>query len=148
MNKWCYLVLAVLLTLAGCSFPDTSHSPGTSEHAPGSKAGSGSSPGALSFSIVLSTPYAAKIPNVQEDRWVRQLEALTHTNLQITMLPLRDIDKRLPVILAGDDFPDVIQTVGGASSAALSGTVEAGLFMPLDDLIRAYAPSMLERIPK
>ncbi|MGN7359710.1 extracellular solute-binding protein [Paenibacillus sp. SAF-054] len=151
MKKWFYLMLATLMTLAGCSFPGITGSPGTSEHSPGPKAGSGSSPGALSFSIVLSTtanPYAAKVPDLEEDKWVKQLEALTNTDMQITMIPLKDVDKRLPVLLTGDHFPDVIQTVGGASSAAMSGTVEAGLFMPLDDLIRAYAPRLLERIPK
>lgn len=151
MKKWFGLMLATLMTLAGCSFPEITLSPGTSEHSPGQKADQGSSPGALSFSIVLSTasnPYAAKVPDIQEDKWVKQLEALTNTDLRITMIPLKDVDKRLPVLLTGDDFPDVIQTVGGASSAAMSGTVEAGLFMPLDDLIRTYAPRMLERIPE
>ncbi|MEI0736442.1 hypothetical protein VQ056_06695 [Paenibacillus sp. JTLBN-2024] len=151
MKKWWYAILTMIVTLAGCSLPGMTHSPGTSESSPGQAAGSGASPGALSFSIVLSTgsnPYAAKSPDIQQDKWVKQLEALTNTDLQITMLPLKDIDKRLPVLLTGDDFPDVIQTVGGASSAAMAGTVEAGLFMPLDDLLREYAPCLLARIPR
>lgn len=151
MKKWFYLMLTTLMTLAGCSFPGITHSPGTSKPSPGPTAGSGSSPGALSFSIVLSTAsnnYAAKSPDIEKDKWVKQLEALTNTDLHMTMIPLKDVDKRLPVLLTGDDFPDVIQTVGGASSAAMSGTVEAGLFMPLDDLIRTYAPRLLERIPE
>lgn len=151
MKKWWYAILTMIVTLAGCSLPGMTHSPGTSESSPGQAAGSGASSGALSFSIVLSTgsnPYAAKSPDIQQDKWVKQLEALTNTDLQITMLPLKDIDKRLPVLLTGDDFPDVIQTVGGASSAAMAGTVEAGLFMPLDDLLREYAPRLLARIPR
>ncbi|MCJ8012088.1 extracellular solute-binding protein [Paenibacillus sp. KQZ6P-2] len=151
MKRWFYLVLATIVTLAGCSIPGISHSPGISGHSPGPMAGSGSSLGALSFSIVLSTgsnPYAIKLEDIHEDKWIKQLEALTNTDLQITMIPLKDVDKRLPVLLTGDDFPDVIQTVGGASSASMAGTVEAGLFMPLDDLLRTYAPRLLQRIPK
>lgn len=42
-------------------------------------------------------------------------------------------------MFASNDIPDVVQNVGGATTKGMSGSVEAGVFMPLDDLLKQYA---------
>lgn len=151
MKRWLYLILMSVVTFTGCSIPGMDNSSKPTGLSPDLGADSGPGSGALSFSIAMadgSLPYVADLVNPGENKWVKRLEALTNTSLQITLIPLRDFDKRMPVLLTGDTYPDVVQMVGGASNAAMVGSVQAGLFMPLDDLIQTYAPNLWRRVPK
>ncbi|MCZ8514046.1 extracellular solute-binding protein [Paenibacillus filicis] len=141
MNKVVVTALAGTLalgSLAGCGGADKKQEAA----APGGK---------LKFSMLISTSgnkYAEKSPDINQDKWVKKLEEKTNSNIDLRMIPLKDFDAKMAVMFAGNDIPDVVQNVGGATSKGMSGSVEAGVFMPLDDLLKQYAPNLMKAVPK
>ncbi|MGF7048228.1 putative aldouronate transport system substrate-binding protein [Paenibacillus sp. DS2015] len=151
MKRWLHLILTTVVTFICCLIVGMSKSSVIPVFSPEYEADRGAQSGDLTFSIAMTNganSYAADLSDIGENKWVKELEALTNTNLQITLIPLKDFDKRMPILLAGDSYPDVVQMVGGASAAAMSGSVQAGLFMPLDDLIQIHAPNLWEMVPE
>lgn len=73
-----------------------------------------------------------------------KLEELTNTDLDIRVIE----ESKMSVMFASNDLPDVVGSLGTATSKAMSGSVEAGLFMPLDDLLKQYAPNLMNQVPK
>jgi putative aldouronate transport system substrate-binding protein len=51
-------------------------------------------------------------------------------------------------MFAGNDIPDVVGNLGTPTNKSMSGSVEAGVFMPLDDLLKKYAPNLMKKVPK
>ncbi|WNQ12779.1 extracellular solute-binding protein [Paenibacillus aurantius] len=105
----------------------------------------------LKFSMSMTTSgnkFAEKSTNVNEEKWVKKLEEVTNTDLDIRMIPLKDFDSKMSLMFASNDIPDVVQNVGGATSKGMSGSVEAGVFLPLDDLLKQYAPNLMKAVPK
>ncbi|GIN56819.1 extracellular solute-binding protein [Lederbergia ruris] len=107
--------------------------------------------GKLTFSMSMTSSgnkYAESSPNINEEKWVKELEELTNTNIDLRMFPLKDFDQKMSLMFTSNDIPDVVQNVGGATTTGMSGSVEAGVFMPLDDLLNEYAPNLMKAVPK
>lgn len=143
MKKWMTMGLALTLLaagLAGCG------GGGKQEEA---QASDETKP--LAFSVFLTTSgnaYAESSKDINSDKWVKELEKRANVDLDITMIPLKDFDSKMAVMFAGGDIPDVVQNVGGATDKSMSGSIEAGVFMPLDDLLKEYAPNIMKAVPK
>ncbi|TVY09038.1 extracellular solute-binding protein [Paenibacillus cremeus] len=144
MKKAAQVSLAALLTastLAGC---------GGNAAAPaaGSKDAQGAKPGPVKFSIsyptTVSTGYHTRIPDLNKDKWVLKLGELTNTVLDVKVIE----DAKMSLMFAGNDIPDVVGNIGTPTNKAMSGSVEAGVFMPLDDLLKKYAPNLMKKVPK
>ncbi len=76
----------IALTAVGCN---------GAKEADGGKAGSSgaAADGRLSFTMSMATSgnkHAERSKDVNEERWVKELEKLTHTDIHLTMLPLKD----------------------------------------------------------
>ncbi|WP_433941022.1 extracellular solute-binding protein [Paenibacillus lautus] len=145
-RKWSFIVMSALiaLTAVGCN---------GAKEADGGKAGTSGAAAddRLSFTMSMATSgnkHAERSKDVNEERWVKELEKLTHTDIHLTMLPLKDFDSKMTLMFASNDIPDVVQNVGGATSKGMSGSVEAGVFMPLDDLLKEHAPNLMKSVPK
>ncbi|WP_339323032.1 extracellular solute-binding protein [Paenibacillus sp. FSL W8-0194] len=143
MKKWISLVLAsALLTVgvAGCGKGSGSEAADASDE---------SKP--LKFSISLTTSgnsYAESAKDINNDKWVKEFEKRANIDVDIRMIPLKDFDSKMSIMFAGGEIPDVVQNVGGATDKSMSGSIEAGVFMPLDDLLKEYAPNIMKAVPK
>lgn len=103
------------------------------------------------FSMSISSSgnkYAERLADINDAKWVRELENITNYDLELRMFPLKDFNERMSLMFASNDIPDVVQNVGGVSSGHMSGSVEAGLFMPLDELLRDHAPNIMREVPE
>jgi putative aldouronate transport system substrate-binding protein len=143
MKKALHLSLVCALAfgvVAGCG--DTQESDAGSSAKPNEK---------LKFSMSMATSgnkHAEKSTDINKEKWVLKLEEQTNTDIDFNMIPLKDFDQKMSLMFASNEIPDVVQNVGGATTKGMSGSVEAGVFMPLDDLLKQYAPNIMKQIPK
>ncbi|OMD03778.1 extracellular solute-binding protein [Paenibacillus sp. FSL R5-0636] len=144
MKKWVSLILSTALVsslVAGCGSNETSD--GNADAAGESKP--------LKFSISLNTSgnaYTESSKDINTDKWVKELEKRANVDLDIKLIPLKDFDSKMAVMFAGGDIPDVVQNVGGATDKSMAGSVQAGVFMPLDDLLKENAPNLMKVVPQ
>ncbi|WP_240417412.1 extracellular solute-binding protein [Paenibacillus periandrae] len=145
MKKWMKVSLASVMavtTLTACSSkaPETNNAAGGSKPAEKAK-----------FSISMRTlafNHVEKSPNINEDKWVKKLEELTNTDLNIVLVPHKEYEQKMVQMFATNDIPDVVGGSGGVSGKEMAGSVQAGVFMPLDDLLQKYGQNLLKKIPK
>ncbi|MNI07783.1 Lipoprotein LipO precursor [compost metagenome] len=103
------------------------------------------------FSIALRTlafNHVEKSPNINEDKWVKKVEELTNTDLDIVLVPHKEYEQKMVQMFATNDIPDVVQGSGGVNGKEMAGSVPAGVFMPLDDLLKKHGPNLLKKVPK
>jgi len=103
------------------------------------------------FSISLRTlavNYVDNHANINDDIWVKRLEELTNTDLDIKLIPHAEYEQKMAQMFAISDIPDVVQASGGVTGKELAGSVEAGIFRPLDDLLKEHGQDLLKKIPE
>jgi len=107
--------------------------------------------GKLRFTMSMTTSgnkHAEKSADVNKEKWVHKLEEIAGVDIELQMIPLKEFDQKMSLMFAGGDIPDVVQNVGGATTKGMSGSVEAGVFMPLDDLLKEHAPNIMKLVPE
>lgn len=143
-----YLVFMVLFAMfavlaVGCSDKDTD-SNGTNNN------NSDGDDGVTKFSISMRTqalPYVENHDDMNEDKYVKELEKATNTELDFRILPHVDFAEKMTMMLVSDNVPDVMMATS-IHGPELAGGVEAGAFLPLDDLLEEHGPNLLEKIPQ
>ncbi|WP_127585546.1 extracellular solute-binding protein [Paenibacillus koleovorans] len=113
--------------------------------------GSEAPKGPTAFSISLRTlafDYVEKHSNINEDKWVKELEKKTNTDMTIRLVPHADYEQKMIQMFATNDIPDVVQAGAGTNGKELAGSVQAGVFLELNDLLKQYAPNLLKVIPQ
>ncbi|MCT8139250.1 extracellular solute-binding protein [Anaerobacillus sp. CMMVII] len=150
------LIFILALLLAACSTkettqptPENNQNENTTETDPKDNEEVKLDP--LKFSIsmrTLATAYVESHPDINEDKWVKSLEEMTNTDMTIRLIPHREYVERMTLMLASGDIPDVVQASGGVLGPELAGAVEAGVFMPLDDLLKEHGQNLLKVIPQ
>lgn len=155
MKKWMGMGLTLVMTgslLAGCAGnsdnePEASTSPSDKPESTASDGGAAAK-GPTKFSIVypttVSSGYHTTVPDLNKDKWVLELEKLTNTDLDVKVME----DSKYGVMFASNEIPDVVGAIGGPTGKAMSGSVESGVFMPLDDLLKEHGPNLMEQIPQ
>ncbi|TBL72637.1 extracellular solute-binding protein [Paenibacillus thalictri] len=149
MKKWFVSAISLSLTAAlavGC----------TSSTPPAASTGSDGKPapapqGKTTFSISIrsgNVGYAENSPDINQDKWVKKMEELSNTDLDIRILPAKDFDQKMIQLMATGDIPDVVQVGDGLNNLQLAGSVQAGVFLPLNDLLEKYGQNLLKKIPK
>ncbi|MDF2924448.1 MAG: family 1 extracellular solute-binding protein [Paenibacillaceae bacterium] len=144
MKKWvglCMTAAIAATALAGCA---------SKEKEEGQSAAPTAAP-KTKFSISLRTlafNYVEKSPNINEDKWVKKLEDMTNTDLDIVLVPHKEYEQKMVQMFATNDIPDVVQGSGGVNGKEMAGSVEAGVFMPLDELLQKYGQNLLKKVPK
>ncbi|WP_248928788.1 extracellular solute-binding protein [Paenibacillus hamazuiensis] len=139
----CLLVPLLSVTLAaGCT--QNTNTPLSPKPAPASSGKRIS----FSFAVSANNNKAAESANdIQSNKWVKQLAELTGADIRYQVLPTNQFEQKLSLLLAGGELPDVVQGFMPAD-ARMNGSVEAGLFRPLDDLLSKYGQHLLKTIPK
>ncbi|GAB2720169.1 extracellular solute-binding protein [Paenibacillus thermoaerophilus] len=152
-KKLSALLAGVLATgaLAGCSSDSGGEKPADSAAASPGAAASQKPAEKTKFSISLRTlnfGYVERHANINEDKWVKQLEEKTNVDLEIRLVPHKDYEQKMVQMFATNDLPDVVQANGGVNGKELAGSVKAGVFMPLDDLLKEHGQDLLKKVPK
>lgn len=104
----------------------------------------------LELEISLTTggaKYVIDSPDINEDKYVKHFEQLSNTDLEISLLPHETYNESLALLLAGGDLPDILQTKG-INEAEVAPAVDAGVLLPLNDLIEEHAPNLMNKVPK
>ncbi|MGO4182439.1 ABC transporter substrate-binding protein [Paenibacillus sp. MCAF9] len=105
------------------------------------------------FSIArgtLALKAVESVEDINKDKWVLELEKRTNTDMNIQLLPHKDFKQKISLMFAGGELPDVLTAYQSMTPASkdMKGAVEAGLFMPLDDLLKSHGQNLLTAIPK
>jgi putative aldouronate transport system substrate-binding protein len=141
MKKWSHSLLCIGVAasmISGCSQETKPSTDNTIK-------------GKTSFSMSLRSGnigYAENHPNINEDKWIKKLEELTNVDLDLHILTAKDFDQKMIQLFATGDVPDVVQVGSGLTNQQLAGSVQAGVFMPLNDLLNKYGPNLMKKIPK
>src|SRR5699024_4473156 len=92
-------------------------------------------------------PYVENHTDVNEDKYVKELENLTNVNLDFRILPHTDFAEKMTTMLVSNNIPDVVMATS-IFGTELAGGVEAGAFIPLNDLLEEHGKNLLEVIPQ
>ncbi|OBZ12600.1 extracellular solute-binding protein [Bacillus sp. FJAT-26390] len=153
MKKWVGIGLTMVLATslaAGCSGNKPAEQKPVNEQTDngGKQQADEGKKNPTKFSYLLPTTvssgYHTRVPDLNKDKWVLKLEELTNVDLDIKVME----DAKYGVMFASNDIPDVVGSIGGPGSKSMSGSVESGIFMPLDDLLKEHAPDLMKLIPK
>ncbi|MDR6553058.1 extracellular solute-binding protein [Paenibacillus qinlingensis] len=149
-RNWMASTMAVVLSIGviGCSnTTDTKPAESAKPAAETPKAQQG--PTKFSISMrTLNFDYVEKAANLNDDKWVKELEKKTNTDLDIQLVPHAEFEKKMVQMFATGDIPDVVQAGAGTSGKELAGSVQAGIFLELNDLIKQHAPNLMKVIPQ
>lgn len=153
---WPAVCLALLLLVSGCSPQSgdkTASGPsnGQQSEQPSQQPAAETPKEPTKFSISLRTlkvDYVENHANINDDVWIKRLEQLTNTDLDIRLVPHDEFEQKMTQMFATNDIPDVVQASGGITGKELAGSVEAGVFMPLDDLLQEYGKDLLDKVPQ
>ncbi|MGO4270493.1 extracellular solute-binding protein, partial [Paenibacillus sp. TAF58] len=150
MKKWIPTTMAAVMMvslLVACSSktaeqPASSAAAGTTSAKPAEK---------TKFSISLRTlafGHVEKSPDINQDKWVKKLEEMTNSDMNIVLVPHKEYEQKMIQMFATNDIPDVVQGSGGVNGKEMAGSVKAGVFTPLDELLKKYGPNLLKKVPK
>ncbi|MDQ0896783.1 MULTISPECIES: extracellular solute-binding protein [unclassified Paenibacillus] len=145
MKKTISLTLAVMLTasaLTACS--SDGKVAGNASPQPSDNVKKAPVKFSMLYPTTVSTGYHTRVPDLNKDKWILKLEELTNTDLDVKVVE----DAKFGVMFASNDIPDVVGSIGGPGSKSMSGSVENGVFMPLDELLKQNGPNLLKAVPK
>jgi len=147
-KRFFVLILAIITTLliAGC----TSKESGNDASKEGSNENS-NEPAKFSIAIrTLALPHIENSPDINKDDLVLKLEEFTNTDIDIRLLDHNEYKTKMDLMFASGDIPDVVQGMGKYTNSgqSMEQAVEAGVFLPLDDLIDKHAPNLKKFIPE
>jgi putative aldouronate transport system substrate-binding protein len=146
MRKTISVIVAAALgmsLLAGCA-ANSGEQPQNTAAAP-SEAPKKPTPISMSLRILPGDAEASQ--NINEEKWLKKLEEKTNIDFTIKPMPHAEFDQKMAQMYAAGDVPDVVQgyTLMGKD---MGGALEAGMFMPLDDLLKQHAPNLMKKIPQ
>jgi putative aldouronate transport system substrate-binding protein len=152
MRKKISIVLAASLglsILAGCatgSQQTQNTSTGTDANVK-TEATAPKAPTPISMSLRILPGAPEGSADINQEKWLKKLEEKTNIDFTIKPMPHGEFDQKMAQMFATNDIPDVVQgyTMQGKD---LGGAIEAGIFMPLDDLLKQHGPNLLKKIPK
>lgn len=129
-----------LSVLAGCS----TTAKDSTQTGTGEEGNKGRTPISMSIRILNGPPEFSQ--NINEEKWLKKMEELANVDLTLKPMPHKEFDQKMAQMFATNDIPDVVQgyTLTGKD---MGGSVEAGIFMPLDEL-QKHAPNLMKKIPK
>ena len=143
------LLIFAITIIAGCVGSDV-----TKESDKESDKESSDEKQSISISMrTLALPYVDNHANINEDEYVKKLEEMTNTDLDIRLMPHNDFSTKMDLMFASGNIPDVVNAQNLYSSSSGNGksvlqAVEAGVFLPLDDLIDKHGPNLKKFIPE
>lgn len=152
MRRFLLSILAFVLSfsvLAGCTNGNDPSQGSDDQSNGGQTENKGNEP--TKFSISLRTKnmnYVENHANINEDKYVKKLEEMTNTDLDIILVPHAQYEEKMAQMFATGDIPDVVQANGGLYGQELMGSVQEGVFMDLTPILEEYGQNLLKTIPQ
>ncbi|MCU6707524.1 extracellular solute-binding protein [Paenibacillus sp. J5C_2022] len=149
--KWRRNILFIciyIIVMSGCSWWDKKSQSGSPAPAnPPQHASNWLLQKPLAFTISLPTTksggYSSKV-DLQHEKWLDKL----YDHFGVRMHVQVTEQDKLPLLFASGQIPDVVGVYGTPSTPAMSGSVEAGVFHPLSQLLKTHTPKLMELIPE
>ncbi len=137
-KSWLLLGLAFVLLLSACSGGNNASEAPASDNGANAAAsdGNGEKPLEKVTFTYFNAAAAAKDINTNETKIGKILEDQTGVNFKIEHL-VGDLNTKIGTMIASNEYPDVI-----IPDAAIDKILDAGAFIPLDDLIEQYGPNI------
>ena len=146
--------MMALSALAGCANnnvdavqPTAQPTAQAESNAKDQQAGSDAEVPVIDIGLRAGVSWVQKCPDINTDEHVLAFEEKMGVDLNISLIQHDGFTEKLGMMLAQGDFPDVISGDLPYTSV-MSGAIENGLFLPLDDLLAEYAPNMMEQVPE
>jgi putative aldouronate transport system substrate-binding protein len=148
-SRWATVILAIMLAMtlaAGCSQNGTAPTgtQGASQSVAPSSTPDSTEPAAATLldpqkplKLTGAILYSSLRPNTNDSDIWKYVKEKTGVEIEFTVM--KDADQ-VSLMFASRDFPDVAFNIG-AKAAQLSDAAAAGDLLPLDDLIKQYAPT-------
>jgi len=150
---WLLALITLLSVMAGCSKANNeAGNKETASSAPPASSASEKPPEKvepLKIDITLTTGNLGHVvgsPNINEDKYVKKLEELSNTDLTFNLLPHENYNQSMSLLLASGELPDLLQTKG-INLPEIAPAIDAGVLLPLNDLIDQYAPNLKSKVP-
>lgn len=128
----CLAAVTVLIAVTACS-SESDHNKSASNASEGS--GSDTQQDKVTFTIFNGVT-GSRDGNTNETTIGKMLEDQTGVNFKLEFL-VGDLNTKIGTMIASNDYPDVI-----IPDAAIEEVLNAGAFIPLDDLIDQYGPNI------
>ncbi len=97
-------------------------------------------PAGKSVTLKLFAPLATRNDNFVDNEFTKLIQKDTGLKLEFVTAPASDAQSKRNLLLASNDYPDII-VARGMKPAEVNMYAEQGIFIPLDDLIKDYAPN-------
>ncbi|MCU6707525.1 extracellular solute-binding protein [Paenibacillus sp. J5C_2022] len=141
---WLSFLLLLAFTVLGCSV----NMAGAGKADKGSTAADKTNTdNMLRFSISYPTTIASGYPSrvdLQNEKWIKKQEELFNVYMDTRVVE----DVKMGHMFAGGSLPDVVGAIGTPSNPSMSGSVEAGLFQPLTQLLKEHVPDLYHYVPE
>ncbi|WNQ09558.1 extracellular solute-binding protein [Paenibacillus aurantius] len=138
------LMTGVLGTsLAGCG--------GANDQAKaGNGGGDSSQAGPAKIKVALETgglSYVEGSPDLNNDPYVKAVEKMANVDMDLQLIQHQNYSQNMQLLFAGGELPDLLQTQG-INKPEVAPAIDAGVLLPLDELIDKYGPNLKKHIPK
>lgn len=159
MKKLCYilLVLMLVLTTVGCKdstnqavTEETDAKEGKAETTNKSSEDDNVVEEPLKFSMCIrSSGYFSEMDKPMEDPYIKTMNEKFNMDIDIRFFNQSKQREEMQLMFASGEIPDVVVYYNRYSEVAMAGSVEAGLYMPLDDLLaenKEQLPNLMSSI--
>ncbi|MGP4079104.1 extracellular solute-binding protein [Pseudalkalibacillus sp. R45] len=85
--------------------------------------------------------------DINQDEYVKTTEKMAGVDLKLDVLPHENYEQNLQLLLAGGELPDLLQTKG-INTPEIAPAIDAGVLMPLNDLLDKYGKNLKKHIPE
>jgi len=95
--------------------------------------------------------YIKKSPDINQDKWVKEFNKRFNTEMTVRFIDHKKLLENMQIMFASGDIPDIVTAFDNYLRADLAGSVENGMYMPLDDLLeknKASISNLMNAIPK
>jgi len=133
-KKWLMLTLATMMLATACS--NGNNGPNDPPATGTDKPDNGEKQVEKATFTIFNAAGAAKDINTNETKIGKILEDQTGVNFRLEFL-VGDINTKIGTMIASNDYPDVL-----IPDAAIDKILDAGAFIPLNDLIEEYGPNI------
>lgn len=152
-NIFIVLLFVALVSLVGCKASDEKTASDPKESETPTSEGTSNEEGSnepAKIKVALETGGATYVEghdDINNDVYVKKVEELANVDLELEVLPHENYEQNMQLLLAGGELPDLLQTKG-INRPEIAPALDAGVLMPLNDLLEEYGPNLLKHIPQ
>ncbi|MDO4324623.1 MAG: extracellular solute-binding protein [bacterium] len=144
------MAAAVLASvLAGCGGKTTEDAGTTAAQTAGEEQ---KEPLKFTYSIThANLQFAVQAPDINDTEWVKAFNETFHVEATIKLLDQTRMGEEMQQMFASGEVPDIVRMYDNYLRTDMCGSVEKGVFMPLDDLLvdaETKYPNLMKMIPR